>query len=157
MQIWDNIIIALVSGLIGGLVGVVLTWWKMRASSAIRKNERHNSALNAIDKWTEHVRGFFVRYDLQEQTTDFRLLSMGLTPSEIAAMTARTRNLARLAKDITGKDLSSPLKEILKDLEQFEEVLSRSRWEDTDIAKCVDSLRDQFTSFLSLISDIERR
>lgn len=157
MEIWNNIVTTVLTALIGGLIGVVLTWWKMRASSDIRKNEQHNSALNAIDNWTEHVRGFLVRYDLQERTTDFRLLSMGLTPREIAAMSARTRNLARLAKDIRGKDLSSPLKEILKDLEQFEKVLSRARWEDTDIAKCVDSLRDGFTSFLSLVSDIERR
>lgn len=153
MGIWDNII----TGLIGLLTGVVLTWWKMRESSSIRINERHNLALNAVDNWIEHIRGFFVRYDLQEQTTDFRLLYMGLTRSEIADMTARTRNLVRLSKDIGDKDLSSPLKEILKNLEQFEEVASQSRLEDTDIAKCVDSLRDHFTSFLELISDIERR
>ena len=80
-----------------------------------------------------------------------------MTPSEIAAMTARTRNLARLAKDIRSKDLSSLLKEILEDLEQFENVLSKSRWDNEDIAECVDSLRNRYTLFLDLISDIERR
>lgn len=153
MGIWGNII----TGLIGLLTGVLLTWWRMRTSSSIRLNERHNLALNAVDNWIEHIRGFFVRYGLQEQTTDFRLLYMGLVRSEIAAMTARTRNLVRLAKDIINKDLSSPLKEILQNLEQFEKVASQWPLEDIDIAKCVDSLRDRFTSFLELISDIERR
>jgi len=156
MQVWD-IVTPVLTALIGGLIGFFLTWWKMRASSALRKNERHNSALNAIDNWIGHIRRFFVKYNLQEETTDFRLLDMGLTPSEIAAMTAQTRNLARLAKDIRSKDLSSPLKEILEDLEQFENVLSQSRWNNEDIAECVDSLRDRYTSFLELISGIERR
>lgn len=94
---------------------------------------------------------------MKEPTSDFRLLHMGFSPSRIVVMLGETRKLSRLVKDVISIDLSSPLKEIIEDLEQFEKVLSEDRWDDTDIGKCVDSLRDRFTSFVKLVLDIERR
>jgi len=148
----------IISALIGGLIAAGLTYWRMKVSKSTRRNDLHNAALAQIDIWEAELDQFFTRYNLTEQTHDFRLIFLDLadTRSEVTRIKSRTRTMSRLARNIRGKNFSSVFKGILEAIEELDELWADTRFDDKEIADCVDKLRESFELVKDTLSDVKR-
>lgn len=147
-----------ISALIGGLIAAGLTYWRMKVSKSTRRDDLHNAALAQIDIWEAELDQFFTRYNLTEPTHDFRLMFLDLadTRSEVTRIKSRTCTMSRLARNIRGKYFSSGFKEILEAVEELDELWAGTRFDDKEIADCVDKLRESFELVKDTLSDVKR-
>jgi len=122
-----------------------------------KKNERHNRALYAIDSFAGDIDKFLTRYRLQEHTTDFRLIfeSIAVTRLDLIGLKVKSLKIARITKDIRGKDLSPLLNEVRNNLEEFRNVLSSSTINSKVVVNCVDELCDSRNKLLEARSVIK--
>ena len=135
-----------------------LTYWRMKVSKSTRRDDLHNAALAQIDIWEAELDQFFTRYNLIEPTHDFRLMFLDLadTRSEVTRIKSLTRTISRLARNIRGKDFSSGFKEVLEVAEELDELWAGTRFDDKEIADCVDKLRESFELIKNTLSDVKR-
>jgi len=122
-----------------------------------RKNERHNRALSEIKVLSGAIEEFLARFGLKGKKSDFRLIfeNIGQAKFDLIAIEYHTRTKIKIAKDIKGKDLTPPLKEVHSDLEEVKKVILNPVLSSIVLGKSLSKLRKSFKNLLEAISDIE--
>ena len=136
-------------GKLTGLLDVLVNFFT-------RKNERHNHALSEIKVLSRAIEEFFTKYGLKGKKSDFRLIfeDRGQAKFDLIAIEYHTRTKIKIAKDIKGKDLTLPLKEIHSDLIEVKRIIFSPILSKIVLGKSLAKLHKSSKNLLEAISDI---
>ncbi len=123
-----------------------------------KRNERHNRALRDIMDLSRDIEEFFVKYNLQEKNSDFRLISenIGQAKIEVITIAYKTRTRIKIAKDIKSKNLPPLLEEVHSDLEMVKRALFNPTLGNAVLGEAVSKLHKSFRQLTNELSNIDR-
>ena len=122
-----------------------------------RRDERHNRALSEIRDLSVAIEEFFVKYRLQEEKPDFRLIlqNIGQAKIDVTTIAYKTRTGIKIAKDIKGKDLPPLLEEVHSDLEMVKRALFNPKLANTVLSEVVSKLHKSFKQLINEVSNVD--
>lgn len=122
-----------------------------------KRDERHNRALRDIMDLSRDIAEFFVKYNLQEKNSAFRLTPENMGQAKVAVITIayKTRTRIKIAKDIKSKNLPPLLEEVHSDLEMVKRALFNPTLGNAVLDEVVSKLHKSFKQLINEASNIE--